>query len=96
MNPWIAHVKAYASEQKISYGQALKDAKATYKAKSPEAKASQTEEANLKSSQTEEPKPESVPKPKAARKPTTTVTRKPRKKAIPSLPEPKDVDIPCM
>ena len=89
MNPWIAHVKAYASEQKISYGQALKDAKATYKAKSPEAKASQTEEA--KSSQTEEPKPESVPKPKAARKP-----RKPRKKAIPSLPEPKDVDIPCM
>ena len=77
MNPWIAHVKAYASEQKVSYGQALKDAKTTYKAKSPqtEAKAPQTEA-------------KACSKPKAV--------RKPRKKAIPSLPEPKDVGTPCM
>lgn len=33
MNRWIAHVKEYAKKHNISYTQALKEAKATYKKK---------------------------------------------------------------
>ena len=35
MNPWIAHLKAYWSKNKgkMSYKQAMKNAKATYKKK---------------------------------------------------------------
>jgi len=32
-NPWIEHVKQYAKDKKISYTEALKKAKATYKPK---------------------------------------------------------------
>jgi len=30
MNPWIAHVTKYAKEHKITYGEAMQKAKATY------------------------------------------------------------------
>ena len=35
MNPWISHVKAWAAKHKVSYSDALKDAKckAAYKKK---------------------------------------------------------------
>lgn len=33
MNSWIAHVKDYAKKHNISYREALKQAKATYKKK---------------------------------------------------------------
>ena len=32
-NPWIIHVKAYAKKHKISYGDAISKAKASYKKK---------------------------------------------------------------
>ena len=33
MNPWIAHVKAFAKKHKIPYGEAIARARATYKKK---------------------------------------------------------------
>ena len=33
MNPWLAHVKKYFDSHNVSYAQALKEAKKTYKPK---------------------------------------------------------------
>lgn len=59
MNPWIAHVRAYAAKNKISYACAVSEASKTY-----------TKKTNKKETPTPEPKKEE-PKPKP-KKPTNT------------------------
>lgn len=76
MNPWIAHVKAYAAKNKISYACAISEASKTY-----------TKKTNKKSeSKKEEPKKEEPKKEKPKKK---EPKKEEPKKEEPKKPEPK-------